>query len=359
MASSMVVRSVELINNFDADNPLYLQSNDNSSLAIINDVLNGSNDVYQPIMSTILGKDPLPNVNDAFYVVSREESHRGLHVGGFGTNKSQPDAFVVKTNNNTNNFNRRVNTNNNNNANRGPNPNLLCKNYGLIGHNVDRCYEFIGYPAGFKRNPNLSKQSRNNNNKRFNGNSKVNHYVPSTFSSLSSSFTNEQMMKLLSLINEKPSPTANMSGIKPNFFNNNSKYVMYNVTLGWIIDSGANQHTTDSTKEMFNIVDISSFILTVGHPNGTLAKITVIGSLRLTSGIVLFDVLVEPEYNDLNLGKIIGTGSETGSLYLFDLDKINKCVTAKSNYVFVCRVSSELWHYRLGHPVDQVLSILG
>ncbi|GJR49660.1 hypothetical protein Tco_1400181 [Tanacetum coccineum] len=69
--------------------------------------LMGLNDVYQPITSTIFAKDPLPNVKDAFYVVSREESYKGLHPGGFGTNKSQPTAFVANTNNNTNNFNRK------------------------------------------------------------------------------------------------------------------------------------------------------------------------------------------------------------------------------------------------------------
>nr|GEX30720.1 ribonuclease H-like domain-containing protein [Tanacetum cinerariifolium] len=115
--------------------------------------------------STILAKDPLPNVKDAFYVVSMEESHKGLHPGGYDANKSQPTTFVAKTNNNTNNFNRRVNTNNNN------------------------------------------------------------------------------------------------------------------------------------KNDMFNVVDISSLMLTVGHLNGTLAKITAISSLRLTIGIVLFDVLVISEYN--------------------------------------------------------------
>ncbi|GKB11224.1 ribonuclease H-like domain-containing protein [Tanacetum coccineum] len=72
---------------------------------------------------------------------------------------------------------------------------------------------------------------------------------------------------------------------------------------------------TDPTKDIFNVVNIYSLILTVCHPNGTLAKNTAIGSLRLTSGIVLFDVLVVLEYN--------------------------------------------LWHCRLGHLADQVLSILG
>ncbi|GJW15086.1 hypothetical protein Tco_0019219 [Tanacetum coccineum] len=225
------------------------------------------------------------------------------------TNKPQHAAFVAKTNNNSNRFNRRVNTNNNNNTNRGPNPNLLCKNCGLIGHTMERCYELIGYPAGFKRNPNLSRPY-GNNNKRFNANCEVNQFVPSTSGPLSSSFTNEQMVKLLSLINEKPSPAANMSGTRTSFYNNvffnrnfekffcdKSKSDMYNVTLGWIIDSGANHHMTDFTRNMFNVVDISSLMLIGCHPNGTLAKISAIGSLRLSSGIVLFDVLVILEYN--------------------------------------------------------------
>ncbi|GJS75520.1 hypothetical protein Tco_0725401 [Tanacetum coccineum] len=105
---------------------------------------------------------------------------------------------------------------------------------------------------------------------------------------------------------------------------------------------------TNSTKDMFNVVDISNLMLTVSHPNGTLAKITAIGSLRLTSGIVLFDVLVVLEYNvvllfvnkmikdskfivsfdehkcyiqNLKLCKIVGTGSETGGLFLFVVNK--------------------------------------
>ncbi|GJR07099.1 hypothetical protein Tco_1409647 [Tanacetum coccineum] len=39
--------------------------------------------------------------------------------------------------------------------------------------------------------------------------------------------------------------------------------------LGWIVDSGANQHMTVSAKFLVNVVDISNLGLTVGHPNGT------------------------------------------------------------------------------------------
>ncbi|GKB15970.1 ribonuclease H-like domain-containing protein [Tanacetum coccineum] len=315
-------------------------------------------------------KDPLPNAKDVFYVVSREESHRGLHPGSSSSSKVQPAAFIAKTNNNTNNFNRRVNgNNNNNNANRGPNPNLLCKNCGLIGHTIERCYEIIGYPTGFKRNPNLSRHTRNNNNK-INANTEVNHSVPRTSGSISSFLP--------------------MNIWLPNFYNNNvffnlnfkrffcakTKYDMYHVTLGWIIDYEANQHMTDSTKSMFNVVDVSSLMLTVGHPNGTIAKISAIGSLRLTSGIVLFDVLVVPEYNvsllsvnkmikdskffvgfdehkcyiqDLNLGKLVGTDSVTGGLYLFDLDKIG---FSKKDHLSPCDICHKAKQTREPFPLS-------
>ena len=59
----------------------------------------------------------------------------------------------------------------------------------------------------------------------------------------------------------------------------------YNVTLGWIIDSGANQHMTMSTKNMLHVINISSLQLTVGHPNGAIAKISAIGSLTLSYGV--------------------------------------------------------------------------
>ncbi|GKA26535.1 hypothetical protein Tco_0712644 [Tanacetum coccineum] len=89
--------------------------------------------------------------------------------------------------------------------------------------------------------------------------------------------------------------------------------------------------------------DISYLNLTVGHPNGTLAKIKYVGNLQLSEHVILYDVLVVLEYrvsllsvhklirdnkmfdgfdehkcyiHDLNQNKIMGTGSESGGLYL-------------------------------------------
>ncbi|GKD36627.1 hypothetical protein Tco_1252136, partial [Tanacetum coccineum] len=76
--------------------------------------------------------------------------------------------------------------------------------------------------------------------------------------------------------------------------NNSSNNVSYHI--GWIIDSRANQHMINSTKDMIDIVDVCDLKLTVGYPNGTLAKITHVGNLRLNNDVILFNVLVVPEY---------------------------------------------------------------
>ncbi|GJV81614.1 ribonuclease H-like domain-containing protein [Tanacetum coccineum] len=222
--------------------------------------LMGLNDVYQPTRSNLLARDPLPDVKDAFAVLSREESHRGLAPSKTSA-KSNPAAFVAKTNNGNTNFNNNRRVNSNYNSIRGPNPNLVCKHCGLIGHTIERCYELNGYPVGFKRNPNLSKQS--SLVKKFSGNNVDMSQNASTSSgSMSASFTNEQMVKLLSLINEKPA--ANVS------------------------DSMA-----------VSILDETKCYI-----------------------------------QDLKLGKIVGTSSESGGLYMFDCD--HNCNTLKSEYAAEC-----------------------
>nr|GEU46237.1 heat stress transcription factor A-7a-like [Tanacetum cinerariifolium] len=56
-----------------------------------------------------------------------------------------------------------------------------------------------------------------------------------------------------------------------------------------------------------------------GHPNGTLTKITHTGNLRLNSNVVLFNVLVVLEYRDLKKERVLGTDSESATLYMFNV----------------------------------------
>nr|GEY96940.1 ribonuclease H-like domain-containing protein [Tanacetum cinerariifolium] len=122
------------------------------------------------------------------------------------------------------------------------------------------------------------------------------------------------------------------------------------------------------------------------HSNGTLAKIKYVGNLKLFENVVLFDVLVVPEYRvsllsvnklirdsrmfvgftesksyipDFHLNKIVGTSSENDGLYMFDS---NSLISSNSqtigNLNGTCFVSKSLWHNTLGHPSDQAIDVL-
>nr|GEV78888.1 ribonuclease H-like domain-containing protein [Tanacetum cinerariifolium] len=133
---------------------------------------------------------------------------------------------------------------------------------------------------------------------------------------------------------------------------------------------------------MFGIIDILDLNLIVGHPNGTLAKFKYVGNLQLSDNVVLYDVLVVPEYcvsllyvhklikdsrmfvgldtnkcyiQDFTQNKIIGTGNENGGIYLFDQPI---CQTLGKNASITAYVSKTLWNNRLDHPADQVIDVL-
>ncbi|XP_071695739.1 uncharacterized protein [Rutidosis leptorrhynchoides] len=149
-----------------------------------------------------------------------------------------------------------------------------------------------------------------------------------------------------------------------------------------MIDSGANQHKTHSDKDFESIIDVSSLNLAVGRPNTTRARVKQIGNLRISDKLVLYGVLVIPEYcvsllsvyclfrdNSLFVGfdayacyilelvtrKTIVTSSVYEGLYVFTNSNKGECnhITKLSNML-----SKITRHSRLGHPGDQVLDVL-
>ncbi|GKC89066.1 ribonuclease H-like domain-containing protein, partial [Tanacetum coccineum] len=194
--------------------------------------LMGLDDVYQPIRSSLLTQLELPDVKDAFVIVCREESHRGIGSTS-RVQKPHVSSFVARTvdnnqrcqNRNNNSFNNNNNgtnrtqynnfNNNNNGTNRTQYDSLSCKNCRMKGHTIDRCFKIIGYPTGFKKNSNGN--FRNNNNKGFsNSNNRggSSNNVEVQTPNVSLPFTNDQIAKLISLIGEKDNfgVQANMAG---------------------------------------------------------------------------------------------------------------------------------------------------
>lgn len=311
--------------------------------------LMGLDDVYLPIRSSILTSDPLPTVKTAFSIISREESHRG--VSGSCSNKTQSSAFFSKIPENKKKIMRPSN--------------LVCKHCGVTGHTIERCFKLNGFPKDFKPSASNTSVTKSSNS---NPSSSVSQ-PPSS----SVTLTEDQVAKLLSLLEQRTinEVSANMAGTS------------ISSRSSWIIDSGENQHMTSSVSNLENVVDISDLNLIVNHPNGSKAKIKKIGNLKLTNDVVLFDVLVVPDFrvnllsvhklardNKLFVGfdenrcyvqdshrtKLVGTGSEEGGLYFFDIDSKGKSMC--SNVSVSCFVSYQLWHSRLGHPAYPVLNVL-
>ncbi|KAJ0456204.1 putative RNA-directed DNA polymerase [Helianthus annuus] len=167
--------------------------NDFSMLIKLMQFLMGLDDIYQPVRTNLLTREPLPSVKVAFSIVSREESHRNSSSG----TKSQNVSFVAKGNSSFDQKKKEF---------RGPNPNLKCTHCNKLGHTNDRCFELVGYPPGFKKKPGF-QSGKNVSNNRSNASSVS---VPSV-----SPFTPEQVAKLLSLVGEKTnsdSQGSNMGG---------------------------------------------------------------------------------------------------------------------------------------------------
>ncbi|GKC59725.1 ribonuclease H-like domain-containing protein [Tanacetum coccineum] len=356
--------------------------------------LMGLDDSYLAIRSNILTRDPLPLVKPAFAIVSGEESHRNINY--VRTTKPTATAFVAKTFDKKRfNSNNKGSSSNSNSNNRGPNTNPKCTNCNKIGHTVDRCFELVEYPAGYvKKNfiPNTRPVSSNITSADIHSN----NASSSTTSNSPVSLSNEQLARLVNLLNDYEVSTANANmlgniflNIKGTFFNGSVKFNLnfkryFNGnTLGWIVDSEANQHMTVYGKNLVNVIDFSNLGLTVGYPNGTQALITKIRDLKINNNITLYDVLVVPEYavsllsahnlsrdsklfvgfdesdcyiQDLKANNTVGIGRQFNGLYLFDVD--NACKIVCNNIIDTCFVSKTLWHQRLGHPAYQVLDVL-
>ncbi|GJT03140.1 zinc finger, CCHC-type containing protein [Tanacetum coccineum] len=180
--------------------------------------------------------ESLPLVEAAFAVVSGEESHRNATF--VWTAKLPTTAFVAKS-----------------------------------FENMRRCFKLVGNPADYVKknfNANTRLVSSNNSfadvhsNNAFSSNDTTNKSHVST--------SNEQLFRLMSLLNDIGVFTANA-----------------NMPC-------ENQHMAIHAKFLINIMDISNLGLTVCHPNGTQDLITKIGDLKINNDITLYDVLVVLEY---------------------------------------------------------------
>ncbi|KAK0579903.1 hypothetical protein LWI29_033294 [Acer saccharum] len=155
---------------------------------------------------------------------------------------------------------------------RGRNDRPSCKRCGVLGHTMDKCYKLHGYPPGYKfksRNPNgnQGKPIANQASFGFDHGEEV--------SSESSSLSNSQCQQLIALLSSQ------------------------------LQDTGATHHVCHNI-EYFASFDSAIFAPYVTLPNGQHVSISRVGTVRLSSHMLLKKVLYVPnfKYNLLSVSSL-------------------------------------------------------
>nr|GFB26929.1 ribonuclease H-like domain-containing protein [Tanacetum cinerariifolium] len=212
-----------LISKLDMSCPLHLHPNDSAAFTIVSIKLKDSGT-----------GDVLPNIRNGYAIIFSEESHRVLSSSSSGFGTSQRPSNVTRP---SASGNRRP-------PNGSP---LVCENYRFNGYTIDRCFKIVGYPHDFeKKTGSNNNQNGQNFNRIFVNNNSIASSSPS-----SSTFSNKQITKLISLIKEN-SRNNGEKGVHANiactvfnknfgrFFCNNNQLHDALVATGLIVDSGAN-----------------------------------------------------------------------------------------------------------------------
>jgi len=210
-----------------------------------------------------------------------------------------------------------------------------CTHCGILGHTVEKCYKLHGFPPGFKFTKTKTSQQYNPSGHSANQVQEY-EYLPSFTPQFP--FTQEQCQKLLTLINPSASASDTVSAHQvcaspanqDHLFSKmtgthvinsvpilNTKHSVFysshtfkvaseNVQKNsWIIDTGATDHMCNSISCFTTFSVVKSRYVKL--PNGHLALITHIGTVRLSQNLTIHNVLCVPSFsfNLISVSKLI------------------------------------------------------
>jgi hypothetical protein len=311
--------------------------------------LMGLNESYAAIRGHILLIEPLPSVSRAYALVLQEERQRSISI------PPTIEGIALATKGNI-----QLRKDNRSGFQKKERP--KCTYCGRDGHTTERCYQLNGFPPTRRKIDSSSSSSL-----------KPRAHQVSTTSSFP--FTPDQCQQLLAILNnvtpqqsmahQAGSTEQSLSGM-PSILSNDSL---------WILDSGATDHMVCSPTALTQSYPV--YGRTVQLPDGSYASVTHIGSVTFSPSLVLHNVLCVPTFHfnlisvrtlcrtlhcliifssdfcfiqDLRSMTMIGLGTERDGLYYFTNMRPSRCQVAKS--------TSQLWHRRLGHLSNKVLSYL-
>jgi hypothetical protein len=296
--------------------------------------LMGLNESFATVRGQILLMDPMPPINKVFSLIRQEERQRSIGSLNGPLNNSFVDstALLCKSEG------PKYGANKQSFGHKKDKP--MCIHCGLLGHTMDKCYKLHGYPPGYKTRGKAPAVANQTSLSGFGSNA---HVSSDEISPLQLSQVQAQCEQLLALINSKNltntvlnityhQPTANtassstfpassMTGIhfcaslcsNPTFTPNLSHSVLSSHTTShstikhnsWILDTGATDHMVHSLSCFTSITSIIQ--ATVELPNGQLVPVTHIGTVKLSSSLILTDVLCVPSFhfNLISVSKLV------------------------------------------------------
>ncbi|CAM8978347.1 unnamed protein product [Rhodiola kirilowii] len=324
--------------------------------------LMGLNDVYIPVR--ILAMRPMPKIIEVYGHVITEESQRGL------TKSPAPEISAMFSANTQSGESQNARTSGTSQqgrsatlgGNRNKRPN--CTFCHMQGHTRETCYKVHGYPPGHRMNK--ESQQKTGIIMANNTTSNVTDAGTSADKNTQLDVIQEQLKQLFSMMNKSDGKSGSSA---------NHTYIAGITCLStklfskdvWIVDSGASDHIASQFEILQNVRCLKP-ALEVIMPNGGTSTVTHIGTCQLNASIMLMDVLYVPEFrfNLLSVGKlakdsglhvsftntecciqdhtkkkVLVTGTLTDGLYQVQMSSVKA--------LHVCKESSLLWHYRLGH----------
>ncbi|XP_075655032.1 uncharacterized protein LOC142625227 [Castanea sativa] len=347
--------------------------------------LMGPNETYSQVWGQILLMDPLPSVNRVYSLLIQDESQRSI---GHSTGAYiESTALATKSSAGAIGFG---NTYGNNSGAKGNKykgkERPMCSHCRVIGHTIEKCYKLHGYPPGYEPKGKSAKANQVGGPD-FGANFGViepnSTFVPHSFPSQAFPFTAEQCQRILAMIKGLSTSHGNMAApeVVPNAMANsvtattplagtsfslkhyvfaakvvNRNAFSYNT---WVLDSGATDHIICYVSRLASVTALTQCVVEL--PNGESAQVTHIGTVKLSSTLILD--------HDLSSWKTIGVGEVHNGLYLLQrLDCISSSSLAdhllkhKSSHSFpsVNSITNmpSVWHFRLGHPsMNKLLSL--
>ncbi|KZV53482.1 hypothetical protein F511_14848 [Dorcoceras hygrometricum] len=264
---------------------------------------------------------------------------------------------------------------------------VVCEHCQKPWHTADTCWDLHGKPPNWK--PKSVRQKGGSGSRAYQ--SGLDEHINTEKSSGTASFSKEQIDQLYKLFQStsfSPSVPGSCSIATKGTYLQSVGFNVSTITIcPWIIDSGATDHMTGSSK-LFH-----SYIPCAGNQkikiaDGTLSAIAGQGTIVISQTITLHNVLHVPNlscnllsiskltrdlkctaqfssnlcvFQELDSGKTIGSAKEAGGLYYFG-DESHSCGQAQQYSIAPISSSSTneifLWHRRMGHPNFQYLKHL-